>query len=229
METSRSLRCRLKSLASELRRAKRRARGDLSLGAVRPETVRSIADTAAVLRRLEGDDESTVLQRFFTMAKSEYENAGGRYHGRTRSTSLSRPPAVRHMVGDMEEWLHAVGGRAQHAEPSASVKERDPSAPSTLSTAQHRAQSFRAEHRLREWVRRQNEKGLTPSGRATFEAYQRMQTPEEGAPREPSATRSRSYRSSVQWIRRWYRRHGLIKGQFKAGSALSLKAMRDKV
>ena len=80
------------------------------------------------------------------------------------------------------------------------------------------------------WVGVQNRKGLAPTGRVLWAhchipadpGAAGTNPPSELLPFKPLTRRQR------QWLRRWTRRHRLLRGSFKQGPALPLDTMRKK-
>ena len=96
-------------------------------------------------------------------------------------------------------------------------------------TRSRRAKSFVEGARLETYLRSQNQKGIAPRGPALLRVHQAAVEPLADAAREeaPGERRKRRRRQN-DWVRRWAKRRGVLRGRFKAGAGLSLEEVRAK-
>ena len=92
------------------------------------------------------------------------------------------------------------------------------------------AQRFLQQLSLQGWLRAQNEeKALAPTGVQVYQQWQHLQQSRSRAQDHAAASTDCTPRARMQWVRRWSRRFGIVRGNFKAGSRLPLPVARDKV
>ena len=100
----------------------------------------------------------------------------------------------------------------------------------TRETRSRRAKSFVEGARLETYLRRQNQKGIAPRGPALLRVHTAAVEPLADAAREePANERRKRRRRQNNWVRRWAKRRGILRGRFKAGAGLSLEEVRAKV
>ena len=92
-----------------------------------------------------------------------------------------------------------------------------------------RAKEMVGSFRLRSWVSEQNQKGVAPSGPAVWRQHCLLHRRDESGTISAWRSKSKSQRRSAQnWLQRWRLSEQILKGQFKAGPALSEAVVRSK-
>ena len=92
-----------------------------------------------------------------------------------------------------------------------------------------RAKEIVESFRLRSWVSEQNQKGVAPSGPAVWRQHCLLHRRDESGTISAWRSKSKSQRRSAQnWLQRWRLSEQILKGQFKAGPALSEAVVRSK-
>ena len=96
-------------------------------------------------------------------------------------------------------------------------------------TRSSRAKSFVDGAHLETYLQRQNQKGIAPRGPALLRARNAAVEPLADAARgEAASDRRKQRRRQNDWLRRWAKRRGVLRGRFKAGPGLSLEEVRAK-
>jgi hypothetical protein len=89
-----------------------------------------------------------------------------------------------------------------------------------------RAQGWLRSVRLVRWIGQVNAKGLAPTARSVLEQAGRPHAADPAGGGGPVGSALRA--TEKQWLRRWARRHGVVRGRFKQGPGLTLETLRGK-
>ena len=93
----------------------------------------------------------------------------------------------------------------------------------------NRAKPFVEGAHLEAYLQRQNQKGIAPRGPALVRVHKAAVEPLADAARDEAASEGRKRRRRQNdWVRRWAKRKGVLRGRFKAGAGLSLEEVRAK-
>jgi len=91
------------------------------------------------------------------------------------------------------------------------------------------AREFLSQHALFQSVGQQNtKKGLAPTGSAAMHKVETPSAPANASPRTDAARHWKRPRYGRQWLRRWSRRFGVLRGRFAVGARLPLGTSRFK-